>query len=347
MNVHPSFSYNGISMLSEQWKTLLNDRVQSWEPWEQSHARFMLSWLDDSDTLEVQTSGSTGTPKTMLVSKAAMAASARMTALYFQCFENTRALLVLPSTFIAGKMMLVRAMTLGWQLTALEPVSHPLDIISEPFDFAAFTPMQLTQLSPAQLRLLGMFGSVIVGGAGIPDKVRHSLAACNGHLFETYGMAETLSHVAVRRIRLPEEPFIALPDVTFTADNNGRICIHAQHISDAPVQTQDIVELASETSFYYRGRFDRVINSGGIKLFAEVIERKLSAMIHVPFYISSQPDDTLGQRVVLYLEMDGDINHEEWIEKLRTVLDKYEIPKNIIVAKSFDRTHSGKIKFNS
>lgn len=347
MNIHPNFSYNGRMMGREQWKSLLNEMVQTSQPWEQSHAQFMLNWLDDADIVEVQTSGSTGTPKIMQVSKSAMAASAHMTAHYFQRAENTRGLLVLPSSFIAGKMMLVRAMTMGWHLTALEPVSHPLDNIVEPFDFAAFTPMQLAALTTQQLNLLGAFGTVIVGGAAIPGKVRQSLAACNGKLFETYGMAETLSHVAVRPIRSAEEPFQALPGVTFTADEEGRLRIVAPHLSSEQFQSSDVVVMISETSFLYRGRYDRVINSGGIKLFAEVIEEKLSAIIDVPFYITSHSDDALGQRVVLYIETERAIDVTEWKERARSVLDKYEVPKEVVPLKKFTRTHSGKILFNT
>ncbi|MFM7726327.1 MAG: AMP-binding protein [Flavobacteriales bacterium] len=347
MNIHPNFSYNGRSMAVEEWKTLLNEMAQSSESWEQSHARFMLNWLDSSDSIEVQTSGSTGAPKTMKVLKSAMAASALMTAQYFQCFENTRALLVLPSSFIAGKMMLVRAMTQGWKLTAVEPVSQPLGHITQAFDFAAFTPMQLSGLTEKQLQLLSTFGTVIVGGAALPEKVRQSLEGCSGNLYETYGMAETLSHVAIRSIGSAEEAFKALPGVTFTADEAGRLRIDAPHLSNETYQSRDVVRIISNTSFAYCGRYDRVINSGGIKLFAEAIEQKISTLIELPFYVTSHPDEALGQRVVLYVETERAMDPDEWREKLRTVLDKFEVPKEIISLKTLERTPSGKIIFNS
>ncbi len=345
MNVHGSFTYNDIALSCEQWRLRLTEMMQTADAWEKSHFQFMMQWLDEEETIVVQTSGSSGTPKMISIPKAAMQASACMTGQYLRCFENTRALLVLPSSFIAGKMMLVRAMELGWQLTAYEPVAAPLEKISESFDFAAFTPMQLARLTENQFALLSRFGTVIVGGAAIPDGIRQSIAGCNGNLLETYGMAETLSHIAMRPISLNDEPFTTLPGVTVETDAAGRLRIRAPHISNEIIETQDVVELNSETSFYYRGRYDRVINSGGVKLFAEVIERKLSMLLDAPYYIAALTDETLGQRIVLYIESENEMAVGELKEKMKWVLDKYEVPKEIIVVTSIERTQTGKIKF--
>ena len=204
--------------------------------------------------------------------------------------------------------------------------------------------MQVAQLSGQQMNLLSTFKTVILGGAAVSEELRTQLAALCNNVYETYGMAETLSHVAVRKLQLGETPFTALPGISFTIDAESRLQIHAPHLSMAVLQTQDVVELFSETSFYYRGRYDRVINSGGVKLFAEVIERKLGALIAEPFQVTSLPDAVLGQRVVLYIESKSPIDTDALRVKMTAMLDRYEIPKDIRVVSEFERTHSGKIK---
>jgi O-succinylbenzoic acid--CoA ligase len=344
MNIHPSFYYNGISIEAKTVRDTLSE-VRSTSPeWENAYLDFILEWLNDEETIEIQTSGSTGPPVSMRVRKSAMEASARLTGDYFHCEQGTTAILALPGSFIAGKMMLVRAMVLGWSISTIKPSSRPFEEISTPFDFAAFTPMQVAQLSRQQMNLLSTFKTVILGGAAVSDELRAQLAAHCNNIYETYGMAETLSHVAVRKLQSAETPFGALPRISFSIDAESRLQIHAPHLSDSAFQTQDIVELLSETSFYYRGRFDRVINSGGVKLFAEVIERKLGALIAEPFQVTSLPDAVLGQRVVLYIESKSPIDTDALRIKLTALLDRYEVPKEIRVVNEFERTHSGKIK---
>jgi O-succinylbenzoic acid--CoA ligase len=344
MIFHPDFSYNGITLNVEEWLSRLPEFTAAAAPWEQSHYAFIAQWLNEDDMIEVQSSGTTGEPITQRVSKLSMLKSAEITARYFDCPAATNALLALSSSFIAGKMMLVRAITLGWRLTAIEPSSSPLSFISEPFDFAAFTPMQLAALSKQELALLNRFRVVIIGGAAVPDALRRRLAEMNGNCYETYGMAETLSHVAVRKIGLTEVPFQALDHVMFEVDEECRLVILADHISKSTIRTQDVVELISPTSFYYRGRYDRMINSGGVKLHAEVIERKLAAIIHVPFIVLPQQDDVLGQRLVLYMEDQQPVDLSELMLRMKEVLTRYEIPKEIFRVQHLERTQSGKIK---
>jgi o-succinylbenzoate---CoA ligase len=344
MKLHPDFSYNGHSLDAREWLLRLPEFIAAAAPWEQLHYAFIAEWLSDDDTIEVQSSGTTGEPVKQRVSKSAMKRSAEMTALYFNCRAGTNALLALPSSFIAGKMMLVRALTQGWRLAAIEPYSSPLSLLSEPFDFAAFTPMQLATLSESELALLNRFGVVIIGGAAVPDALRKRLNETNGNYYETYGMAETLSHVAVRKIDSNETPFQGLNGVTFTVDDENRLQIRAEHVSHDILQTQDVVELVSPASFYFKGRHDRMINSGGVKVYAEALERKLASIIPVPFVVSSQPDDLLGQRVVLFIEDEQIVDLDALMTRMKEVLTRYEVPKEIIRVHQLERTHSGKIK---
>jgi XTP/dITP diphosphohydrolase len=273
-----------------------------------------------------------------------MEASASMTANFFRCHSGTSALLALPAGYIAGKMMLVRAMTKGWSLTSIMPNAQPLSMVNQPFDFAAFTPMQLATLNNEQLKMLSQFGSVIVGGAAVPDALRERLASYCDNVFETYGMAETLSHIAVRKLSSERIPFVALEGVQLSVDAEQRLQISAPHIHPEILQTQDVVQLLSPSEFYYKGRHDRVINSGGIKLFAEVIEKKLEPFLDRPYHVNSLPDNILGRRLVLYIESESPIDEMKLMERMSTALERYEVPKQIIVVRTLERTSSGKIK---
>jgi O-succinylbenzoic acid--CoA ligase len=344
MTLHPRFTYNGYTFQSESLKDSLKALRSSAAAWEQQHLDFIEDWIKDDAFIAVQTSGSSGTPSRWNASKEAMRASALRTAEFFDCYEGSTALLVLPSSFIAGKMMLVRAMTLGWNLTALEPTSEPMRHLRESYEFAAFTPMQLASASHDDLESLSRFGAVILGGAAVSSELRGKLAAVSGSFYETYGMAETLSHVALRKMEVEEKPFVALSGVYFSTDDRGCLEIDASYLAEQKIQTNDVVELINNTSFYYRGRYDRMINSGGIKLFAEVIERKLSELIEVPYAISSETDAVLGEKVVLYIEGEFGSSEQHLHTAMANVLERYEVPKSIYVVERLERTESGKLK---
>lgn len=339
MKIHPQFSYNGITATA-----LLECNPIEVAEWELPVLQFIREWITDDDFIDVQTSGSTGKPTVWRVKKSAMADGAQITANYFNRHNGTSALLALPAAYIAGKMMLVRAMTQGWNLTSIMPTSKPFGAISHAYDFAAFTPMQLANLEEEELSLLASFGTVIVGGAAIPDALRERLAAGCQNIVETYGMAETLSHIAVRRISAEFGPFEVLPGVEISVDEEQRLRVLVPHISPVYIQTQDVVELVNSGAFYYKGRYDRMINSGGVKLFAEIIEGKLQPVINQPYHVTSLPDEVYGRKVVLYIESELSIDIAELKNRISAVLDRYEIPKDIIVVRQLERTSSGKIK---
>ena len=344
MKIHPEFAYNGVQMPEQQWGAYITERIMSAPEWERALLEFMAQWLDEKESIEVQTSGSSGQPTKWKAQKLSMLASATLTANYFKCKSGTTAFLCLPGNFIAGKMMLVRAMAFGWKLTAVRPSSTPLEGLNKPFDFGAFTPMQLATLKPEEIQLLARFGVVIIGGAAISASLRRRLSDECKNLYETYGMAETLSHVAVRKLTAEETPFQALEGIKFNVDGNGRLQIEAPFLQRECIQTNDVVELMGPSSFLYQGRFDRMINSGGVKLFAEVIERKLQSVLKVPFAISSVHDDILGQKVVLFMESPVDLNKDELHQTMMLHLDRYEVPKEIRFVEKLERTESGKIK---
>lgn len=319
--IHPEFRLNGQS-LSEI---------------DISDFDFLAEWLSEQEHLAVTTSGSTGTPKTIFLDKQKMIASARATISYFDLPEKSTALLCLSSDYIAGKMMWVRALVAGWHLDVGEVSSYPLSRKRKNYDFAAMVPLQVEN----SLENLDLIQKLIIGGAAVSPILERKLQNTSCQCFSTYGMTETITHIAVKKLnhlKSEKSAFEALPGVRFETDARNCLIIDAPAISEEKVGTNDVVELLSETRFHWLGRADFVINSGGIKIHPEAVERKLFSQIPNPFFIASLPDDLLGEKVVLLVENPTKIPIDF------SVLDKYEIPKQVFFLPKFFYTPNGKLQ---
>jgi o-succinylbenzoate---CoA ligase len=316
---------------------------------------FASEWLDmEHQTFEVQTSGSTGNPKKISLSRAQLKASANLTKEFFQLKQGDTALLCLDPTFIAGKMMIVRAIEIGMDLICLPPTADPLSdlFIEAPIHFAAFVPYQLEAIlkSQSSISKLEKIETVIVGGANVSNTTIEKLQTLPTKFFETYGMTETITHVAVRRLNPMENNFKALKGVSFSTDSRDRLVIEASHLGIDPIVTTDIVELISPTEFQLIGRADNIINTGGVKISPEAVEEKI-ANLHLPFLkernflIVGIKDEGLGQRVVLLLEGQtlSKQQQEKSIAELKLHLQKWEVPKEIVHVIEFARTENGKV----
>ncbi|TVZ51885.1 AMP-binding protein [Dokdonia sp. Hel_I_53] len=344
VRVHPKFKLNGHSYTIASLKNHAYEFIKEGEPYEQSVGEFILEWLDDKKYVFAQTSGSTGAPKSIKIFKIHMVHSAKATGAYFGLPEKTKALLCLPVHYIAGKMMLVRAMVLGWHIDMTQPKSNPIDNVYRRYDFCAMTPLQLDN----SLSRLHLLKKLIVGGGAISAPLFHRVQGLKVKVYETYGMTETVTHIAARRVNPKKNrevplPFKVLPKVTVNADARGCLVIKAPFVSVDPVITNDLVEVLSYKKFNWLGRIDNVINSGGVKLYPEQIEYKLASVISVPYFISSIPDDKLGERIVLFVEQEESFTFDE------DLLDKskflpFELPKLVISLSSFQRTNTGKIQ---
>lgn len=332
-NVHNKFKLNGFNLDREDLCRIAYSFIKEGEDFEKPVGDFLLDWFDGRDYIEMQTSGTTGQPKLITVSKQAMVQSALATGDFFDLQPGNSALHCLPVKFVAGKMMLVRAMILGLDLEFVAPSSHPLRNNEIDYDFVAMVPLQ-AQNSLAELKKVK---KLIVGGAAVNKTLEKQLLKLPTHVFETYGMTETITHIAARK--LGEKAFTVLPEVTISYDDRNCLVIHAPRISEDVIKTNDIVELLNENQFVFLGRMDNVINSGGIKLIPEQIEEKLSGKIQQRFFIASKPDSELGEKVVLVIEGDK----TDLPDDLYNELDKYEKPKEVIFISKFKETNSGKI----
>jgi len=344
IRVHPKFKLNGIHYSIASLRTLAYDFIKEGEPYEESVGTFLIDWLNDKTYVTVKTSGSTGSPKAIKINKVHMFNSAKATAKHFKLPEKTTALLCLPADFIAGKMMLVRALVLGWHIDMAQPTSNPLDTVYRRYDFCAMTPFQLDN----SLSRLHLLSKLIVGGGAISETLKKRLHGISTKVYETYGMTETVTHIAARRVNPKKKkegliPFKTLSNVSVSTDDRGCLVIKAPMVSSDPVITNDLVALETYKKFIWLGRVDNVINSGGIKLYPEQIEQKLSSMIHVPFFVAGIPDDALGEKLVLLVEQEEAFAFAK-AEYDLTDFEKYEIPKTIFSTPRFERTVNGKLQ---
>lgn len=339
-NVHLRFKLNDYHYSFNDLMEVAYSFVKEGETYQQELGEFLLDWLDKSDHIIVKTSGSTGKPKYLKIKKQAMVNSAIMTGDYFNLEPGNKILSCLPSNFIAGKMMIVRALVLGLELDMVEPRALPLIDYEKDYDFCAFTPMQLKNFA----KYFNKIKTVIVGGGRVSEPIKALVQDKKPNVYETYGMTETVSHIAVKKLNNftnteSDNYFKTLPGITVSSDDRGCLVINAPELSDEKIVTNDIVTVQSENSFEWLGRFDNVINSGGVKLYPEVIEEKLQSKIKEQFFIASQPDDTLGDKLVLVLESKTNNLDTSIFESL----EKFEKPKEILTINKFIETSSGKI----
>ena len=332
-NVHIQFKLNGFHLDRDDLCRVAYSFIKEGEEFEKPVGDFLLDWFNSKSYLEVQTSGTTGEPKLIQIDKQAMVNSALATGDFFDLYPGNRALHCLPVKYIAGKMMLIRAMILGLDLDFVAPSSHPMENNDNKYDFVAMVPLQAKH----SLKELRNVKKMIVGGAKMSKTLENALAKLPTEVYETYGMTETITHIAARKIE--DKFFTVLPNVTVSYDDRNCLVIHAPRIAAGVIVTNDLVELVNENQFVFLGRFDNVINSGGIKLIPEQIEDKLSGKIESRFYVIGKPDKDLGEKLVLVIEGEK----KEINATLFEALDKYEKPKEIVYVAKFKETATGKI----
>ena len=343
--IHNRFKLNGLHFNHEELKEVAYSFIKEGEPFEKTTGNFLIDWLNNNDYLYVNTSGSTGKPKAIKLQKQAMVNSAIATGDFFGLEPGDTALDCLPSHYIAGKMMLVRAMILGLEIDHVEPSAHPIFDYEKKYDFCAMIPLQLKHT----INYTHNIKTIIVGGSMITKPLLEQISHSTPRFYETYGMTETVTHVAVRPLTSKsgegKKYFSALPNITFDKDDRNCLIINASNLVDEALVTNDIVDLKSETSFELLGRFDNVVNSGGVKLFPEQIESKLQPVIDERFILAGEEDGTLGEKLVLIIENPRD-STESIFNRIKQLkgLTKYEVPKEIYSIDRFIETVNGKIQ---
>lgn len=317
---------------------------------------FLSEWNNGSDRVLVHTSGSTGKPKPMLVEKKRMLNSARITCDFLGLKPGDSALLCMSLDYIAGKMVVVRSIERHLHLISVSPSGHPLKDVNEEITFAAMVPMQVynTLQVPEEWARLCRIRHLIIGGGAIDEALEQKLKALPGDIaiWSTYGMTETLSHIALRRINGAEasEWYQPFDSVRISQTDEGCLVIDAPQVCAEPLVTNDIVEIESyiynkveKLRFRIKGRKDNVICSGGIKIQIEEVEALLKPYLEKPFMIAKKKDGKFGEIAVLLTE-------DEEIEKVEATVrrllsdHKYWIPREFLHVEHLPLTETGKPK---
>ena len=327
---------------------------------------FLSEWNNDSDTVLVHTSGSTGKPKPMRVEKKRMLNSARITCDFLGLKPGDSALLCMSLDYIAGKMVVVRSIERHLHLISVPPSGHPLKDVDEEITFAAMVPMQVynTLQVPEERERLSHIRHLIIGGGAIDASLEQELKSLPGNIaiWSTYGMTETLSHVALRRINGDEasEWYQPFDSVHISQTEEGCLVIDATQVCAETLVTNDIVEIepyiynkVEKLRFRIKGRKDNVICSGGIKIQIEEVETLLKPHLEKPFMLAKKKDGKFGEIAVLLSE-DEDIKRVE--ATVRRLLSdesekssdhkkyKYWIPKEFRYVEHLPLTETGKPK---
>jgi O-succinylbenzoic acid--CoA ligase len=348
--IHPHFKFQGFHYSFSELQDVAYSLIKEGDREEQLIGDFLMDWISPHDSILVQTSGSTGTPKNISLSKQAMVNSAVSTGSYFGIKAKDTALLCLSANHIAAKMMLVRAMVLGLSLDYVPPSSSPLNGLLKTYDFCAMVPLQVEK----SLKNISNIQTLIVGGAPVSSELSSKVKKLPTRIFETYGMTETCSHIAVRPLnnfdpmdaKASSDSFHTLPGIKVSQDDRNCLLIHAPSLGVEALTTNDVVTLISDTVFTWLGRWDHVINSGGVKLFPEEIEKKIGPLLNAKFIVTGIPDKELGEKLVMIVEGEVDkTSLRSGIENL-TELKKYEKPKEIFVVENLLRSENGKLLRN-
>ncbi len=306
---------------------------------------FIKEWFSEAKTVRVQSSGSTGVPKIFDIEKSKMLNSAEMTCDFLGLKQGNLALICLPIEYISGKMMVVRSISRQLKLEIAQTSLNPLENMGKEIDFCAMTPLQVEN----SLDKLHLIKKLIIGGASVSEtlkqKISQTLQSSNSptQIFETYGMSETLSHIALKQIYPnPEDWFTVFDGVDISLDERGCLTIFAPKLNSEILQTNDLVEIKDKKQFRFLGRIDNVINSGGAKIFPEELEKLVKKEIPNEVVFLGIKDEKLGQKLILAVEGQ---ESKSITQKLSTINYKknFHKPKEIIFVKQIPRTPNGKV----
>lgn len=304
---------------------------------------FQKEWLDNESYIIAHTSGSTGKPKAIKLDKEFVLQSALRTNNFFNINSESHLYSCVSADFIGGKMMAVRALACKAKLSWEVPSNQPLKNLSKQdvIDLLSVVPSQMHSILDRQ-GSLPKIRNIIIGGSAIPPSLKDRIAESGLNAFETYGMTETASHIALKKITNENSPFKLLPGISISSDTDS--CLNINFNTGTEIQTNDIVRIINENEFFILGRRDNMIISGGRKINPFELEEKIAPLIPLEFYLKGTPDEKWGQKLLLVIEgSPSSINEKSLLEKMEKVLERWQLPKDIIYCQSFERTSNGKL----
>jgi O-succinylbenzoic acid--CoA ligase len=349
MHLKEPFTINNISYKKDELVKFAFDVLDKGkvDDWESDIYQFILAFLDEEVSIQQKTSGTTGDPKTIELKREAMIQSAKMTLDHFKLKKGDNALLCLPVQYIAGKMMVIRALLGGLNLVTVEPTSNPLKHNKKEIHFTAMVPLQVFQTMEDADRCKKVHKLIIGGGEIKQDLLDDIRKLKDIEVYETFAMSETCSHFAVRRLngKKPERKFSTLKGVEIAVDKRGCLLVDIKGITNGSVQSNDLIEITGKSKFRWLGRIDNVINSGGKKIIPEILEARIRSIINHELLIFGVPDSKLGQRLVLAVEADPKRSPvSTWKTSLTQLLTKHEVPREIHCIPKFPRNKSMKVE---
>ncbi|MFT7249360.1 MAG: O-succinylbenzoic acid--CoA ligase [Arcticibacterium sp.] len=317
---------------------------------------FVLLWESGVQTLEVQTSGSTGEAKIIKLNRNQILASVEQTKNAFHLNEEHLFICNLSINHIAGKLMIIRALTLNSELIVIHPEGDFIKNLGNQTYllhrnagkvFFAFVPLQLEKILRTSdgYDILHKAKAIIVGGAAVNSHLLQKIKDLKVPVYATYGMTETVTHVAIKKLNgtEPDPYFTVLEGTEIRLNKLACLVVKNTATDNKWLDTNDLTKLITDKSFSLLGRLDNVINSGGLKLNLDLIEHKIDSILshNIPFFCFGLPDEHLGQKLVLCLESDR--KDTTILGQLKNQMPKFNSPKEVLVFKKFERTLSGKI----
>lgn len=327
-------------MISLDFSTNNHPSLSDSAEYAQNIREFLEQWHNDNEFIEQTTSGSTGAPKTIRIRKEQMLASAEATIQHFNIPAEANCVSLLPTKYIGGKMMLVRAIVGKWQLDVLEPKLNALERIHKNYHFASMIPAQLAE----GLEHTDKIDTILLGGAPVSEALENKVKLLKSSVYLGFGMTETVSHVATRKLGY-DQLYSAVEPNRFWMTSDDCLVIKAPHLGIEKLETNDIIDLEDTKHFKWLGRKDHVINSGGKKLIIEIMENKLKDLLDLPYYIAKKADDTFGEVPVLHIESAPLDQRTEalLLSEILHELDKHAAPKSIVYHEAFTYTPNGKL----
>jgi o-succinylbenzoate---CoA ligase len=345
------FEQININAIEVSISSICSNTLKTADPFESAVFSFIADWFSNKQQFIQETSGSTGIPKKISLKREQLLSSAKATLNFLSVKPGGKALICMDPTFIAGKMMLVRALEANLQIIAVNPSANPLQSIpiEIELELVAMVPYQVHCLfQDENLKKAKSIQHLLIGGAPLSILLEEELVKHKINAYETFGMTETISHIALRKMGRPY--FKTLPGIEISIDDRSCLAIKADYLSENSITSNDIVELIDNESFKWLGRWDNVINSGGIKIIPEqeepIIAKVLQELgVDNRFYLGSRENAKLGMEAILFIESENQENIpvDFILKKLKEKLKPYHAPMAITTIAAFAETKNGKI----
>tara|TARA_Y100000385_G_scaffold182253_1_gene188237 strand:- start:1722 stop:2771 length:1050 start_codon:yes stop_codon:yes gene_type:complete len=304
--------------------------------------KFLEFWKSNKETLFIQTSGSTGKPKKIEIKRNAIINSAKATLDYFKIKENSKFHCCLPTKYIGGKMMLVRAFINKAEIILTKPTKNVTSELKEKIDFSAMTSMQVE--NSIHEKGFKHIKKLIIGGGPISNQLLEKIENQSTKCYQTFGMTETVSHIAIRELNNSkiDDPYECLNHVKISTNKSGVLIINSTKLNIESLTTNDLVQLTGNEQFKYIGRSDNIINSGGIKVHPETLEKEIEKILKCKdFFIDKIDDIDLGEKIIIIALKT--IEKEKLKKALGEINDQKIVPKSILFCNHFYYTPNNKI----